>query len=153
MSLTSRGSARFNWQSCSVASLKVPPMILWCGNKGTWHRIFSSAQHRWPDLWHYICCFSSAFTVERNTHTHTHTHIHRVASSHLKHENLIKALNFIVGWGKVEPMSLNLIWLKNGIRHGGADQLNGYLNNLHRCIQGGLVHRFYCHLHPEKRVS
>ena len=36
--------------------------------------VIYSAQHRWPDLWHYIYCFvqsGEAFTVERNTHTHT----------------------------------------------------------------------------------
>ena len=38
---------------------------------------------------------------------------HTVASSHLKHESLIKALNVIVGWRKLELMSLNLILLKN----------------------------------------
>ena len=41
-------------------------------------RLISSAQHRWPDLWHYICFIQSdAFMVKRNTHTHTHTHTHK----------------------------------------------------------------------------
>ena len=88
-------------------------------------------------------------TVKGNKHTHTHT----VASSHLKHESLIKALNIIVGWRKFELMFLNLIFKKIQLRHGEADQLNGYLNNIHLCTQGGAMHRFYCHLRPGKRVS
>ena len=36
--------------------------LLWLskrGDEGTWHKVISSAQHRWPDLWHYIYCFVS----------------------------------------------------------------------------------------------
>ena len=37
---------------------------LWRGNKGTYKstfeiKIISSAKHRWPDLWHYICYVQS----------------------------------------------------------------------------------------------
>ena len=37
--------------------------------------VISSAQHRWPDLRHYIVLFESgeASTVAGNKHTHTHT--------------------------------------------------------------------------------
>ena len=77
MSFTSCGSTRFNRHSCTVANLKVPAMIIYevDGDKGSWHRNISSAQHRWYDLWHYIYCVVQSrenFTVEKiNTHTHT----------------------------------------------------------------------------------
>ena len=41
--------------------------------------VISSAQHRWPNLWHYICYFvqlGEVFTVEENKHIHTHIHTH-----------------------------------------------------------------------------
>ena len=50
--------------------------------------VISSAQHGWPNLWHYICCFvqlGEAFTVEENKHMHTHTHIH----THLTNESYL----------------------------------------------------------------
>ena len=69
----------------TLAQLKVPAIIespcydcLWRGNKATWHRVISSAQHCWPNLWHYIYCFVQydAFIVEENTYTNTHTRMH-----------------------------------------------------------------------------
>ena len=58
---------------------------LWRGDEGTWHRVISSAQHGWPDLWHCIYCFVSAMRSlygrrkYAHTHTHTHTHIHNTS--------------------------------------------------------------------------
>ena len=56
------------WRSCYGS--------LWRGDEGTWHRIISSAQHRWPDLWHYIYCFvpvrRSLYGGRKYTHTHNH---------------------------------------------------------------------------------
>ena len=69
---------------------------LWRGDKYSWYRNISSAQHRWSDLWHYIYCFvelEEAFTVKGNkqsqtqthtdtdTDTDTHTHTHTVAAA------------------------------------------------------------------------
>ena len=62
--------------------------LLWfsvTSNERTWHRVISSAQHRWPDLWYNIYCFVQSretFTVEGNTHTHAHAHTHTRAHTH-----------------------------------------------------------------------
>ena len=72
MSFTSCGSARFNRHSCTVASLKLSAMIVYDVATKVLDNVIFSAQHRWPNLWHYICCFvqsGEAFTVEGNTHT------------------------------------------------------------------------------------
>ena len=73
-SFTSRDSAHFNWHS--FAQLLAWMSLLWFlrrGDKYSWNKNISSAQHRWPDLWHYIYCFvcsGETFTVkEINTHT------------------------------------------------------------------------------------
>ena len=70
MSVTSRGSARFS----TLAQLLAWRSLLWLTmtcNEGSWHRIISSAKHRWPYLWHYIFVESGeAFIVEGNEHTH-----------------------------------------------------------------------------------
>ena len=47
--------------------------------------LISSAQHRWPDLWHYSYCFGSVMRslyggskyTHTRTYTHTHTQMHR----------------------------------------------------------------------------
>ena len=78
MSFSSHGSAQFNWHS--FAQLLAWRSLLWLSM--TWRQRFltqkySSAQHCWPDHWHYIYCFfqsGEAFTVKGNTHTHTYTH-------------------------------------------------------------------------------
>ena len=47
-------------------------------------RNICSAQHRWPDLWHYIYCFvpsGEAFTVKVNKRTHPPTHTHTLQHS------------------------------------------------------------------------
>ena len=45
---------------------------LWCGDEDTWHRVISSARHRWPDLWrdiYFLFQSGDVSTVEGNTHT------------------------------------------------------------------------------------
>ena len=77
MSFTSRGSARFNWHSCAVASLKVPAMIIY-------DMVMNVLDTKWFPQHNiaglisgiaFIVLFQSgeASTVEGNTHTHTHT--------------------------------------------------------------------------------
>ena len=51
----------------------------------------SSAQHCWPDLWHYIHCFVQswqAFMVERNKHTHARTHARKHTHKHNCHYDI-----------------------------------------------------------------
>ena len=48
-------------------------MIVYDKAKKVLDRNISSAQHHWPDFWHYIYCFiqsAEAFTVKGNKHTH-----------------------------------------------------------------------------------
>ena len=79
-SFSSRGSARFNRHSCTVASLKVPAMIASdVATKVLDTKSFPqhNIEHCWPDLWHYIYFLvqsGEAFMMEGNTHTHTHAH-------------------------------------------------------------------------------
>ena len=76
MSFISGGSARFNWHSFKVTSLEVPPLIVYDVAMKVLDTIISSAQHRWPNLWHYIYCFiqsGEAFAVEGNKYTRART--------------------------------------------------------------------------------
>ena len=84
MSFISRGSARFNWHSCTVASLKVPAMIVYDMVMNVLDTKWFP-QHNIADLISgitFIVLFQSgeASTVEGNkhinTHTHTYTHTH-----------------------------------------------------------------------------
>ena len=57
-------------------------------------RVISSAQHRWPDIWHYICFVQSeAFTVKGNTHTHAHAHARTHARTHAHTQRAEQQLN------------------------------------------------------------
>ena len=90
MFFTSRGSARFNWHSCRVASLKVPA-IIWLSM--TWRRRYltqsnflSTTSLTWSLALHLLSCFNQekplrwkeihTRTQAHHTHTHTHTHTH-----------------------------------------------------------------------------
>ena len=96
---------------------------LWRGDKYSWYRNISSAQHRWSDLWHYIYCFvelEEAFTVKGNkqlqtqthtdtdkTQTHTHTHTlqqqqHQLITNiHLLHMISFWIVRIGVAWYKI----------------------------------------------------
>ena len=79
MSFISCGSARFNWQSCTVASLKVPVMIV-CDMVMNVHDTKWFPQHSIADLISgitVIVLFQSgeASTVEGNKHTYASSHI------------------------------------------------------------------------------
>ena len=54
-------------------------------------KVLDTAQHRWPDLWHYVYCFvtvrRSLYGGRKYTHTHTHTHTH--ARTHASGEVLL----------------------------------------------------------------
>ena len=75
----------------TLASLEVSAMIVYDVATKARDRVISSAQYRWPHLWHYICFVQSgeAFTAEGNKHKHkrtrtharTHTDTHRVISN------------------------------------------------------------------------
>ena len=79
MSLISRGSARFNWHSCTVVSLKVPAMIVYDMVMNVLDTKWFP-QHNIAGLISGITFFvlfqsGEASTVEGNKHTHTHTEI------------------------------------------------------------------------------
>ena len=75
---TSRGSAQFNWHSCTVASLKVPAMAVYDVATKVPDTVISSAQHRWPDLWHciFVSVRRSLYGGRKYTHTRTRTRTH-----------------------------------------------------------------------------
>ena len=84
MSFTSCGSARFNWHSCTVASLKVPAMIVY-------DMVMNVLDTKWFPQHNiaglisgitFVVLFQSgeASTVEGNTHTHTHTQVSKCIS-------------------------------------------------------------------------
>ena len=87
MSFTSRGSARFNWHSCTVASLKVPAMIVY-------DMVMNVLDTKWFPQ-HNIAglisgiTFVVLFSQEKplrwkkiNTYTYTHIHIHTHTHTH-----------------------------------------------------------------------
>ena len=48
--------------------------------------LISPAQHRWPDVWHYIYCFVSVrrslYGGRKYTHIYTHIHTHTHTCTH-----------------------------------------------------------------------
>ena len=112
-------SAWFNWHSCTVASLKHPAMNVYeeygfLVTKLFGHRIISSTQYRWSDLWHYICYFVHSGEREvwwkeiLNTPTHSHSSLSRYKTWEPNQSS--------VGWKKLQLMSLNLNGQKNVIQ-------------------------------------
>ena len=49
--------------------------MTWVTQNHTWHRVISSAQHCWPDLWHYIYYFISVRRSLYGWRKYTHTQV------------------------------------------------------------------------------
>ena len=91
-----------------------------------------------------ICSFRRKKKKWKEINTPTHTHSSFKSRKTWEPNQSSNGLKVIVGWGKLERMSLNLIWLKNATQTWWSwSAYNGYLNNLHLCIKGGVVHLFY----------
>ena len=101
MSFISRGSARFNWHSCTVASLKFPAMIVY-------DMVMNVLETKWFPQ-HNIAGLISGITLfcfsqekplrwkEINTHTQTHTHIHTHTHT-LAAKNITGPKSFLLLW-------------------------------------------------------
>ena len=112
MSFISRGSTRFNWHSCTVASLKVLAMILYdVAMYLTQNNFLSTTSLAWSLALHLLFCFSQEKPLrwkEIKTHTQqaaTHT---RIANG-----NATGEVRHILLKGKYLHKNFIKLWIRN----------------------------------------